>query len=467
MKGLFSLLLLALLGVVSALSSAGSRLLVVLEEESEKAKYSQFWAALETRGFTLSFESPKSSSLSLFKHGALAYDHVVLLPSKSKGLGPSLTPSLLVDYTKNGGNVLLALSADQPTPTAITALLLELDIALPPERNALVVDHLNFDVNTAAEKHDVLVLPAPSSLKAGVKDYFSVGGHLAVPRAVGQLLGNASPLLNPVLRAPSTAYSYDPKDEAESVEDLFAVGSQLSLVTAFQARNSARFTVLGSVEMLQDAWFDAKIKTRDGPETATSNKAFAERVSAWTFQELGVLKVGKVQHYLNEGKVTTDKNLSVSDFPELNPTIYRIKNDVYYSIELSEYDVDHLAPYTPAAGDSVQLEFSMLSPFHRLTLQPTSQTANSTIYSTTFTLPDQHGIFNFLVNYKRPFLTTVFEKNAVTVRHFAHDEWPRSFVISGAYPWIAGIGVTVAGWIVFVGVWLWSKPEETKAKKTK
>lgn len=108
----------------------------------------------------------------------------------------------------------------------------------------------------------------------------------------------------------------------------------------------------------------------------------------------------------------------------------------------------------------------MLSPFHRLTLQPTSQTANSTIYSTTFTLPDQHGIFNFLVNYKRPFLTTVFEKNAVTVRHFAHDEWPRSFVISAAYPWIAGIGVTVAGWIVFVGVWLYSKPDEAKGKKS-
>ena len=108
----------------------------------------------------------------------------------------------------------------------------------------------------------------------------------------------------------------------------------------------------------------------------------------------------------------------------------------------------------------------MLSPFHRLTLQPESQTANSTIFSTNFKLPDQHGIFNFLVNYKRPFLTNVHEKRSVTVRHFAHDEWPRSFVISGAYPWIAGIGVTVAGWLVFVAVWLYSSPEQSKVKKT-
>lgn len=280
------------------------------------------------RGFSLSFESPKSTSLSLFKHGALAYEHVILLPPKSKGLGPNLTPNIFVDYIKNDGNFLLALSADQPTPSAISALLLELDIALPPERNALVVDHLNYDVNTAADKHDVLVIPAPKTLKTGVKDYFSVGGYLAVPRAIGQVLGNASPLLTPILRAPSTAYSYNPKDEAGSIEDPFAVGSQLSLVTSFQARNSARFTVLGSAEMLEDAWFDAKIKTRDGPEVNTANKAFAEKVSAWTFKELGVLKVGRIQHYVNEGKVTTSKNLSVSDFPELNPTIYRIKNDV-------------------------------------------------------------------------------------------------------------------------------------------
>lgn len=49
MKGLFSILLLALVGAVSALSSAGNRLLVVLEESSEKAKYSKFWADLESK----------------------------------------------------------------------------------------------------------------------------------------------------------------------------------------------------------------------------------------------------------------------------------------------------------------------------------------------------------------------------------------------------------------------------------
>lgn len=284
---------------------------------------------LAARGFALSFESPKSTTLSLFKHGEVAYDHLILLPTKSKGLGPNLTPNILVDYVNKNGNILLALSADQPTPAAISSLLLELDIVLPPERNALVVDHLNYDVKSAAEQHDVLLVDAPKALKPGVKDYFNVDGTIAVPRAVGQVLGNASPLMAPILKAPVTAYSYNPKDEADSLEDVFAVGSQLSLITTFQARNSARFTVLGSVEMLEDKWFDAKVKKVDASETTTTvNKAFAEKVSAWTFQEIGVLKVGRLQHFLNEAVAGAKRNLTIPEFTQTYDGLYRIKNDV-------------------------------------------------------------------------------------------------------------------------------------------
>jgi oligosaccharyltransferase complex subunit beta len=109
----------------------------------------------------------------------------------------------------------------------------------------------------------------------------------------------------------------------------------------------------------------------------------------------------------------------------------------------------------------------MLSPFHRLPLKASRTTDDSTVYITTFKLPDQHGIFNFKVNYKRPFLSNVEEKDTVTVRHFAHDEWPRSWAISGAWPWIGGIAVTVVGWVVFVALWLWSKPVPLSAKEKK
>lgn len=42
MRWLFSFLLLTLLSLVQALSSSGSKLLVVIEEAAEKEKYSQF-----------------------------------------------------------------------------------------------------------------------------------------------------------------------------------------------------------------------------------------------------------------------------------------------------------------------------------------------------------------------------------------------------------------------------------------
>ncbi|KAF2758947.1 dolichyl-diphosphooligosaccharide-protein glycosyltransferase [Pseudovirgaria hyperparasitica] len=467
MKWLLSFLLLALLGAVQAASSSGNRLLVLVEELADRDKYSQFLSDLQARGFSIDYSTPKSSGISLFRHGERAYDHVLLFPGKAKGLGPELTPHKILEFASKEGNILLALSGESTTPTSIVSLLLELDIHLPSDRNSIVVDHFNYDSASAADKHDVLLLPPPTPLRPGVKTYFSGDGLIAVPRAVGQTLGNTSPLLSPVLRAPSTAYSYNPKEEADVLEDPFAVGEQLSLITTMQARNNARFTVLGSSEMLQNKWFDAKVKHND-KEVKTVNRDFSKKVAGWTFKETGVLKVGRLQHYADDFDSSKGKpsyNVTSVNVPEDNPTIYRIKSDVTYMIELSEWVEDRWTPFTPAVGDKVQLEFSMLSPFHRLNLSPVSQTPESTIYGVHFKTPDQHGIFNFRVNYKRPFLTNVDEKRQVTVRHFAHDEWPRSYAISGAWVWISGIWITIAGWLAFVALWLYSAPTEKSVKK--
>lgn len=152
---------------------------------------------------------------------------------------------------------------------------------------------------------------------------------IAFPRVVGQTLGNKSPLLTPVVKAPRTAYSYSPKDDAQGVspEDLFGSGSQLALVTSVQARNSARLTVVGSVELFENTWFDAEVKRSvglggvgtDAKNVKTINQAFAKEITGWTFNEIGVLKVENIEHHLNE-KDARDEIL--------NPKIYRVKNDV-------------------------------------------------------------------------------------------------------------------------------------------
>jgi oligosaccharyltransferase complex subunit beta len=184
-----------------------------------------------------------------------------------------------------------------------------------------VVDHFNYDILSAAEKHDVLLLPRPEPLRPDVKSFFSGEGVLALPRPAGQTLANSSPLLAPILKAPETAYAYNPKEDAVTVDESFATGSQLALVSTLQARNSARFTVLGSSESLEDKWFSASVKGPDDKkQVPTANRDFAKQLSAWTFKELGVLQVGKIEHFLS------DKDGNIEG--EVNPKIYRIKNDI-------------------------------------------------------------------------------------------------------------------------------------------
>ena len=239
-----------------------------------------------------------------------------------------MTPNLLLQFINQDGNIFLGLSADAPVPTAISSLLLELDVHLPPDRNSLVVDHFNYDVSSSASQHAVLLLPHESSSRSEARSFFTGDGVIAFPRAIAQELGNNSPLLSKILGAQSTAYSYNPKDDATSMEEPFAVGEQISLVSTMQARNSARFTVFGSAEALEDKWFDATVQEVSGKSVTTANRKFAKQVSEWTFKELGVLKVGRVEHHLSTIEDLPNSNGSEVQLGYLNPTIYRIKNDV-------------------------------------------------------------------------------------------------------------------------------------------
>ena len=239
-----------------------------------------------------------------------------LLTNSFPGLGPNLTPNLLVDFVNAEGNIMVGLSSKTPASSSLVSLLAELDITLPPERTGTVVDHFSYDTLSAPEEHDVLVLDGPANTRPGIKSYFEMDGKVvAAPHVAGHVLGNR-PLLTPILRAPDTAYSYSPKDQGETIDagELFGAGRQLALVSAAQARNSARLTVVGA-EMLQDKWFDAKVSKVGGSKTKTENKEFARMLSGWTFKEIGVVRVNDIEHRLDGSN-------------ETNPSIYRIKQDV-------------------------------------------------------------------------------------------------------------------------------------------
>jgi oligosaccharyltransferase complex subunit beta len=251
--------------------------------------------------------------------------------------GPSLSPQVLLDFTSKEGNILLALSGESSIPSAIQSLLVELDIQTSPDRSSVTVDHFGYDTLSAAEKHDTLLLSKPTPLRSDVKNFFAGEGTIAFPKAVAQTLGNTNPLLAPILKAGKNAYSYNPKEEFEAAEDPFAIGEQISLVTAMQARNNARFTVFGSVEALEDKWFDANVKGIEGKQTKTANRDFAKQVTSWAFKESGVLQVGRVEHHLASERKSSTGHERFETVGESNPKIYRVKNDVVCVKELAAW----------------------------------------------------------------------------------------------------------------------------------
>lgn len=239
-----------------------------------------------------------------------------------------MTPKNILDFLDKDGNIILALTGKSATSSAISSLLLEIDVHLSNDRSASVVDHFNYDTLSAPEKHNVLLLNRPGPLRADVKAFFDGEGVVAFPNAAPQTLGSDSPLLTPILKAPATAYAYNPKEETPAPEDIEATGSQLNIISALQSRNSARFTVLGSVESLEDQWFTASVKAPNGKKVSTVNREFAKQLTGWTFKETGVLQIGAIEHHLaTDGEVAAEN---------LNPKIYRIKNETV-SLARSKY----------------------------------------------------------------------------------------------------------------------------------
>ena len=111
-------------------------------------------------------------------------------------------------------------------------------------------------------------------------------------------------------------------DEVGVIEVLVKVGDTVkveqSLITVESDKASMEIpsSAAGVVTEL-------KVKLGDKAVT-TANRDFAAKLSAWAFKESGVLKVGKVVHYQDDG---ASKKLNAS-IPESNPTIYRVKSDV-------------------------------------------------------------------------------------------------------------------------------------------
>ncbi|QSL67090.1 hypothetical protein MERGE_001477 [Pneumocystis wakefieldiae] len=381
-------------------SYVGDELLIVHDSDISYNDFSLFFDSLKTRGYNLTFKDPNIDSLSLFKYERRIYDHLILFLTKEKNtkIEHYLPNSKIHQFINQGGNILIA--ALSTAPKNIRDLTSELGIYLS-EKDSLVVDHFSYD-KSDSQKHSLLIV---DNLKKNsyVLSNNVIKGPPILYRGISHSLGN-SQLIVPILSTGRTAYSYNTKDESNFAKKPWVAGSQTNLVTGFQARNNARIVVTGSIEMFSDNFFNSYFKKN----VKFGNQKFADDITEWLFHEKSVLKVVSIKH--NLAHKTLDTNL---------PNIYKVKDNVTFEIALSQYKNGSWIPFTVS---DIQLELIMLDPYIRITLKETSRISNSSIYSTTFSLPDHYGVFHFKVNYKRTGLSYIEERSTVTIRHYRHDE---------------------------------------------
>ncbi|SAM85806.1 related to WBP1-oligosaccharyl transferase beta subunit precursor [Ustilago bromivora] len=225
-----SALILGLLATLtSALpSSTGNRILVVLDSTS-RSTYSTFFSTLTSRGYTIDYKSPRDVKPNLVEHDVLSYDHLVLLSPSSKFLAADLAPQQLVEYLKNGGNMIVGLDSSVSEMQRDLAREFSLEFE---NRDSALVDHFRYSTELDAGNHTTVLVggkPTQAGLSSGGVvenlNVFSQGTLQAAKekpllyRGIVHRVG-ANPLAFPLVLPPATSYSSEvPKltKEADTV----------------------------------------------------------------------------------------------------------------------------------------------------------------------------------------------------------------------------------------------------------
>ncbi|KAL4207979.1 hypothetical protein CU097_009779 [Rhizopus azygosporus] len=418
--------------IADATSTTGHRVLVLLDSLSDKDNYTQFWQQLQGRGFDLVFKSADDPTTSLYYFGEQIFSHIIhFAPKSNLASHPQLNNVQLVNYVQKGGNMLIAVSSD--VDDNVRALVSEFDIEVETEK---VFDHTQF-----VEEHDLIATTnviAPASVIEKK--------HMEAPilySGVGLTVGN-NPFSTAILNAERDAFV------AESYQKGADTSHPVTLVGALQARNSARVTVVGSLDIFSDKLISSSVNIdSDHIFGKSGNEDFINHLSQWTFQEKGVLKI--VGHYHHKENETEQRSW------------YRLKDDIVYTIDIAEYKDGQWVPFK---ANDIQLEVIMLDPYIRTTLKQVQNEDTVGRFEAHIKLPDVYGVFTFKVNYKRPGLTYLLAEDQVSIRPFRHNEYPR--FLTAAYPYYTATGSMMIGFIVFSIVWLstWGG-SDLKKKNTK
>ncbi|TIA68352.1 hypothetical protein E3P92_04087 [Wallemia ichthyophaga] len=218
----------------------------------------------------------------------------------------------------------------------------------------------------------------------------------------------------------------------------------LSSPPATSHSKSHLISSLQSTKNTRMSWISSKSFLNDTSLSNECNKQSALDVLLWTFQQKGVVKVTQMKHY----------KTGESETPE-----YVYNDESNFELHLSD---ENNQPFTT---HSLQLDFTMLDPHIRAHVPPShiSEDGTSMVYKLTFRVPDRHGIFKFVVDWKRQGYSFIDEQMRTTVAPIRHDEHPR--FLNHAWPFYSGTLFTLVSFVAFAALWL-SWDDKIKGKKS-
>jgi len=395
-----------------------------------------FFNGLKEQGYDLTFRAPKAETPVVIEYDTSMFAHVILLAPETKVFAKDITPQSLVELLGKKTNLLIALS---PKQTPLSSLAAEFSLTLPPPGTPLVS---YFPEREGSP--NVIPVSVPAS-----HPILSSNLHPVWFSGVPHSLGN-NPLLVPILRAPAESFAAETDggsadaivDAAERGGEGLWAGSQLGLVTGFQTLDGSRVTWVGGVDVFSDEY--ARKEVSKG--VPSGNLQFTRDVAKWTFQETNVLRIDKTEHH------------RVNETEPLEQ--YTTNDKIEYNTYISKYD-SKTSTWAPYSGiRDLQFEFTMLDPHIRTALLPVLGVPGK--YSVTFRAPDRHGVFKFVVDYKRKGLTFLESSTTVAVVPPRHDGYPR--FLSAAWPYYTGAISTSVAFFLFSAMWLAGDAREKKAK---
>ncbi|CAN6687589.1 unnamed protein product [Malus baccata var. baccata] len=323
------------------------RVLVLLDDLAVKSSHSLFFKSLQSRGFELDFKLADDPKISLQRYGLYSYDALILFSPSVDRFGGSIDQAAILDFVDSGHDLIIA--ADTNASDLIRQIAVECGVDFDEDPAAMVIDHTSYAVSDTEGDHTVIA--SDDFIKS---DVILGSEKIEAPvlfQGIGHAVNSENSLVLKVLSASPSAYSANPKSKLSNPPSL--TGSAISLVSVVQARNNARVLISGSLSLFSDRFFRSKVQKAGSSKKheKSSNEQFLTEISKWVFHERGHLKAVNVKH----------NRVGEAD----EPAMYRINDDLQYSVEIYEWHGQRWEPYV---ADDVQVQFYMMSPYVLKTL---------------------------------------------------------------------------------------------------